>query len=173
MTKKIKKHIKRRYIKPVAMTEEERSLVETERLHAAALTHQIGELLGKHLKKKFPKGVPEDQANVFAGDAYASFLNDVQLMMINGFGLSADEIINVNMDMLPSKLSKLNITSDDKKSASKAVDTMYIVRDVLSGMANMFKEEQPESAEQVAGLSHLLEDSATWLKTFFKVSDAE
>ena len=172
MVKKIKKHLKKQYVKPVNLTEEEKEVLNAELQHAAALTHVLGEAMAKHLKKKFPKGAPEDSKEIFKNDAYAQFLNDTQLMLINGFGLSAEDVINCNMDLLPAKLTKLNVAGDTKKAAKSTATTMLCAVDVLHGIANAFKEQQ-DAVEQINGLCSQLEDSVNWLCATFKVSAEE
>ena len=92
-------------------------------------------------------------------------------MMINTFGLSAEEIINCNTELLPPKLNKLNITTDEHKACKKAMTNIFLGSDLLQGMAKLIEQGQPEESKQIMTASRNLSDAARWLGTVYKITE--
>ncbi len=149
------------------LSEEEKAMVESERQFALALSHQLGEMLSKQVKKLDKKVNAED---IFKKDPLAAFLNDMQLLMIRTFGLTAEEIINCNKELLPPKLAKLDITSDEKKACQHAMGTVLASSNVLHEIGKSINEQDNESAKQLEMLSQELLSTGQWLGNTFKIN---
>ncbi|MCQ2209098.1 MAG: hypothetical protein MJZ34_02290 [Paludibacteraceae bacterium] len=168
MVKKIKRHIKKRPSKVVLLTEDEKLNLERERLFATAFSKQLGVILGKHVKK-LTKG---NNAEAVESDPFTRFLNNIQLMLIKTYELDAQEIIDCDTSLLPSKLTKLEVSTDDKKACQKAMSSMYISDEILRGFATMLAQnDKAEDAVYVQGLARDLCNAARWLGCTFNITD--